>query len=82
MGTYFFSWTNLTLLRASAARSMAAGPQTLDTAIQAVLPTKVTQVAEVAEAGPHGPLPVAVKKSLIVPQVVKVMVCGGMATAE
>jgi hypothetical protein len=41
--------------------------------MQAVLPTKVTQVADVADAGPQGPLPVALKKSLIVPQVVKVI---------
>jgi hypothetical protein len=56
-----------------AARSIAAGPQTLVTPMQAVLPTKVTQVADVADAGPQGPLPVALKKSLIVPQVVKVI---------
>jgi hypothetical protein len=65
-----------------AARSIAAGPQTLVTWMQAVLPTRVTQVPDVAEADPQGPLPVAVKKSLIVPQVVRVIVCGGIGTEE
>src|SRR5215475_9024261 len=59
---------------------MTAGPQTLVTWIQARLVTSVTQVCEVLVTEPHGPLPIAVKKSLTVPQVVRLMVCTGTAT--
>ena len=57
------------------------GPQNLPTWMQAVLVTMVTHVAQVADAGPHGPVPVAVKKSLTVPQRVSGMLCGGTGAA-
>src|ERR1043166_191443 len=60
---------------------MFCGPQTLATWMQAVLVTTVTQVWEVLEVGPQGPLPVTPKKSLMVPQVVRLMVWTGTATA-
>src|SRR5260370_23862017 len=59
---------------------MAAGPDTLVTVMQAWLVTVVVQVDDLAEAGPHGPLPVALKKSLLGPQVVTVIVTGPNAT--
>src|ERR1051326_8535309 len=64
-----------------AERLMACGPQIFATVMQAALVTTVTQVSELAEAGPQGPLPVTEKKSLILPQLVTLMVCEGMATA-
>jgi hypothetical protein len=57
-----------------ATMSMSAGPQDFVTAIQAVLLTTVTQFDEVAEIEPHGPFPLAVRKSVIVPQVVSTLV--------
>src|SRR5262249_2993690 len=59
---------------------MTAGPQFLVTRIQAWLVTTVTQGCEVLVTEPHGPVPIAVKKSLTVPQVVRLIVCTGTAT--
>src|SRR5215813_6361295 len=49
--------------------------------MHAVFVTTVTQVPEVAEAGPQGPLPVTVKKSLMLPQAVRLIVWVGTGTA-
>jgi hypothetical protein len=64
-----------------AERSIVAGPQTLLTWIHAVFVTSVTQVPDVLDAGPHGPSPVTVKKSLLGPQLVTVIVWVGTGTA-
>src|SRR5439155_289148 len=64
------------------ARSIAVGPQTLLTVMQAWLVIMVVHVPEILVIGPsQGFEPTTVKKSLLDPQLVTVMVCVGILVA-